>query len=66
MLVFPGIAIFLAVLGVNLVADGLADILDPRLKLSGLARRIASRQAKAGSHPAHSPRRLRSPNEPTP
>lgn len=51
MLVFPGIAIFLAVLGVNLVADGLADILDPRLKLAGLARRLG-RQPKEGRHPS--------------
>jgi peptide/nickel transport system permease protein len=35
MLAFPGAAIFLAVLGVNLLADGLADVLDPRLKLTG-------------------------------
>jgi ABC-type dipeptide/oligopeptide/nickel transport system permease subunit len=30
---FPGIAIFLAVLGFNLSGDGLRDILDPRFKL---------------------------------
>lgn len=30
---FPGIAIFLAVLGFNLVGDGLRDALDPRFKL---------------------------------
>ena len=35
MLAFPGVAIFLAVLGVNLFADGLADVLDPRLKITG-------------------------------
>jgi peptide/nickel transport system permease protein len=35
MLAFPGAAIFAAVLGVNLLADGLADVLDPRLKLTG-------------------------------
>jgi peptide/nickel transport system permease protein len=29
---FPGIAIILAVLGLNLLGDGLRDILDPRLK----------------------------------
>lgn len=39
MMVFPGMAIFLAVLAINLVADGLADVLDPRLKLSGIVRR---------------------------
>jgi len=40
MLFFPGMAIFLAVLAINLVADGLADVLDPRLKLSGIVRRV--------------------------
>jgi ABC-type dipeptide/oligopeptide/nickel transport system permease subunit len=30
---FPGIAIFLAVLGFNLAGDGLRDVLDPRFKL---------------------------------
>ena len=29
--VFPGIAIALAVLGLNLLGDGLRDLLDPRL-----------------------------------
>ncbi|RPH79669.1 MAG: ABC transporter permease, partial [Candidatus Rokuibacteriota bacterium] len=28
--VFPGLALLLAVLGVNLVGDGLRDLLDPR------------------------------------
>ena len=30
--VFPGLAIMLAVLGFNLLGDGLRDALDPRLK----------------------------------
>jgi peptide/nickel transport system permease protein len=29
---FPGIAILFSVLGLNLLGDGLRDILDPRLK----------------------------------
>ena len=29
--VFPGIAIVLAVLGLNLLGDGLRDVMDPRL-----------------------------------
>ena len=29
---FPGLAIFIAVLGFNLLGDGLRDILDPRLR----------------------------------
>jgi len=30
--VFPGIAILIAILGFNLLGDGLRDVLDPRLK----------------------------------
>ncbi|MBI3458399.1 MAG: nickel ABC transporter permease subunit NikC, partial [Candidatus Rokubacteria bacterium] len=30
--VFPGLALMLAVLGVNLLGDGLRDVLDPRLR----------------------------------
>jgi peptide/nickel transport system permease protein len=33
---FPGIAIFLAVLGFNLLGDGLNDVLNPRLKDRGI------------------------------
>ena len=32
MVLFPGIAIFIAVLSMNLIGDGLRDALDPRLK----------------------------------
>jgi peptide/nickel transport system permease protein len=32
MLVFPALAIFLTVLGINLLGDGLRDVLDPRLR----------------------------------
>jgi len=32
MIVYPGIAIFLTVIGFNLVGDGLMDVLDPKLK----------------------------------
>ena len=31
---FPGIAIALTVLGLNLLGDGLRDALDPRMKVS--------------------------------
>jgi peptide/nickel transport system permease protein len=34
--IFPGIAILLAVLGFNLVGDGLRDALDPRLRKRAL------------------------------
>lgn len=32
LMVYPGLAITLAVVGSNLVGDGLRDVLDPRLK----------------------------------
>jgi peptide/nickel transport system permease protein len=32
MAIFPGIAIILTVLGLNLMGDGLRDALDPRLR----------------------------------
>jgi peptide/nickel transport system permease protein len=34
-MVFPGIAISLAALGMNLLGDGLRDVLDPRMKIEG-------------------------------
>jgi peptide/nickel transport system permease protein len=30
--IFPGLAIFTVVLGINLLGDGLRDVLDPRMK----------------------------------
>ena len=30
--VFPGLALFLSVLGFNLLADGLRDIIDPHMR----------------------------------
>jgi peptide/nickel transport system permease protein len=30
---FPGLAIMLTVMAINLIGDGLRDVLDPRLKL---------------------------------
>lgn len=35
MAIFPGLAIMLAVLGFNLLGDGLRDVLDPRLRTNG-------------------------------
>ena len=32
MAIFPGLAILLTVLGLNLMGDGLRDLLDPRLR----------------------------------
>ena len=34
-MLFPGTAISLAALGMNLLGDGLRDVLDPRLKIEG-------------------------------
>lgn len=34
-MLFPGLAISLATLGINLLGDGLRDVLDPRLKVEG-------------------------------
>ena len=31
LMIFPGMAIFITVLGINLLGDGLRDILDPKL-----------------------------------
>lgn len=47
MMTFPGAAIFLLVLGLNLLGDGLRDALDPRTRLS-LSRK-ARRAARVGS-----------------
>jgi len=32
---FPGLAIFITVMGFNMLGDGLRDILDPRLRRAG-------------------------------
>jgi peptide/nickel transport system permease protein len=34
-MLFPGLAISFAALGMNLLGDGLRDVLDPRLKVEG-------------------------------
>jgi peptide/nickel transport system permease protein len=34
-MLFPGLAISLAALGMNLLGDGLRDVLDPRLQVEG-------------------------------
>ena len=40
LMIFPGLAISLAVMGLNFIGDGLRDLLDPRLR--NTARRIGS------------------------
>jgi peptide/nickel transport system permease protein len=55
MLLFPGAAIFLAVLAVNLLADGLADLLDPRLRIAGRMTRRFRAPARFAAGPRSSP-----------
>ena len=41
--IFPGLAIFIAVLGFNLLGDALRDVLEPRLRRVGTTARLVSR-----------------------
>jgi peptide/nickel transport system permease protein len=41
--IFPGLAIFLAVLGFNLLGDALRDVLEPRLRGARATARLLSR-----------------------
>jgi peptide/nickel transport system permease protein len=43
--VIPGVLIFVLVMGINLLGDGLRDVLDPRLKSGALARPVAMTDA---------------------
>ena len=43
--VLPGLAILLTVLSINLVGDGLADVLDPRLRKGTFRRRVLKGEA---------------------
>lgn len=52
--IFPGLAIMLTVLAINLAADGAADVLDPKLKMS-LFRRVPQRKLQQ-EKPADRPR----------
>jgi peptide/nickel transport system permease protein len=53
MMTFPGAAIFMLVLGLNLLGDGLRDALDPRtrLSLSRRSRRLYRSRRRAGTAP---------------
>ena len=58
----PGIAILLIAVGVNLLGDGVRDILDPRLKSGGLARiRPATEVAPRAERLARLPREGQEP-----
>lgn len=41
--IFPGLAIFIVVLGFNLPGDALRDVLEPRLRKASTAARLLSR-----------------------
>ena len=45
--ILPGLAIMVTVLAINVTADGAADILDPKLKMS-IFRRLAQKEPAAG------------------
>ena len=48
--IFPGVAIALAVLGLNLLGDGLRDLLDPRLRSNLDSARADQGQASVQAH----------------
>lgn len=57
--VAPGLAIFLAVMGFNMLGDGLRDFLDPRLRRSAPKRRRKRAAGPAGSDaPARFPNKV--------
>ena len=47
--VIPGLAIAMTVLGLNLLGDGLRDLLDPRLRIGG---GLATARSVSGANPA--------------
>ncbi|HET7411622.1 MAG TPA: ABC transporter permease subunit, partial [Pararhizobium sp.] len=49
--VVPGVMIFALVMGINLVGDGIRDILDPRLSSGALARPVARTAVARGRKP---------------
>ncbi len=46
--VVPGVLILVLVIGINLLGDGLRDVLDPRLKSGALSRPVARTEVAAG------------------
>lgn len=50
--VIPGVAIFIIVMSINLVGDGVRDVLDPRLKSGALARPSARTRVERDRVPA--------------
>ena len=63
LLVFPGLAVFVTVLALNLVGEALRDALDPRLRATSAAR--ARRRRARSASPRRPPRRPRSTRRPT-
>ncbi|WP_176083571.1 dipeptide/oligopeptide/nickel ABC transporter permease/ATP-binding protein [Martelella sp. HB161492] len=52
----PGIMIFVLVMSINLLGDGIRDVLDPRLKSGALARPGARTAVRRGARPEVTPR----------
>ncbi|HSI93006.1 MAG TPA: dipeptide/oligopeptide/nickel ABC transporter permease/ATP-binding protein [Jiangellaceae bacterium] len=61
--ILPGLAIMLTVLSVNLTADGLADVFDPKLR-KGTFRRVVLRLPSVGDRDVAAPRPAGSPDGP--
>jgi peptide/nickel transport system permease protein len=53
--VIPGLMIFLVVMSINLLGDGIRDVLDPRLKSGALSRPAPSTRVDRGRAPERSP-----------
>src|SRR5690606_23516815 len=53
--VIPGLMIFLVVMSINLLGDGIRDLLDPRLKSGALLRPAARTQVARASAPPPAP-----------
>jgi peptide/nickel transport system permease protein len=49
--IVPGVAILVLVMGINLLGDGIRDVLDPRLKSGALSRPVARTAILRGSAP---------------
>ena len=53
--VIPGVMIFLVVMSINLLGDGIRDLLDPRLKSGALARPAAMTEVAREAHTESAP-----------
>src|SRR5690606_20854561 len=54
--IIPGLMIFALVMSINLLGDGIRDVLDPRLKAGDLTRPLSvTRMARRATSPAEAP-----------